>query len=33
MFRKNALTILINWMLLGPVGLQLSDSGYIIASS
>jgi hypothetical protein len=33
MFRKNALNVLINWMLLSPVGLQMSDSGYIIASS
>ena len=33
MFRCNALTFAINSIRLRPVGFQLSDSGYIIASS
>ena len=33
MFRCNALTAAIKSILLGPVGMHLSYSGYIIASS
>ena len=33
MFQKNTLTAAINTILLGPVGIHLSYSGYIIASS
>ena len=33
MFQKNTITAAINTILLGPVGVHLSYSGYIIASS
>ena len=33
MFQKNPLTAAINTILLSPVGIHLSYSGYIIASS
>jgi hypothetical protein len=33
MFRANAFTLAINSILIGPVGIHLSYSGYIIASS
>lgn len=33
MFQKNTITAAINSILLGPVGIHLSYSGYIIASS
>ena len=33
MFRCNTFTFAINLMRIGPVGMHLSDSGYIIASS
>lgn len=33
MFRYNTLTAAINSLLIGPVGIHLSYSGYIIASS
>ena len=33
MFRCNTLTAAINSLLIGPVGIHLSYSGYIIASS
>jgi hypothetical protein len=33
MFRTNAITLAINSILIGPVGIHLSYSGYIIASS
>ena len=33
MFRSNAITLALNTILAGPLGLHLSHSGYIIASS
>ena len=33
MFQKNTITAAINAIVLGPVGIHLSYSGYIIASS
>ena len=33
MFQKNTITAAINAIILGPVGVHLSYSGYIIASS
>ena len=33
MFRSNAITLALDTMFAGPLGLHLSHSGYIIASS